>query len=31
MNANGRTYMMIRCDCCIEPDMKYVDASWLAT
>ena len=31
MNANGRMYISTRCDCCIVPLMKYVDASWLAT
>src|SRR5439155_19908103 len=29
MNAKGKTYISTRCDCCIVPLMKYVQASWL--
>ena len=31
MNANGRIIISTRCDCCIVPDMKYVEANWLRT
>ena len=31
MKANGRIIISTRCDCCIVPDMKYVEANWLST
>ena len=31
MKAIGRIIISTRCDCCIVPDMKYVEATWLST